>query len=153
MPRITDEDLANNPALAKRVHDALQAPNSPSAGVAKGIVQAKPKEAVWKMSEDDLAKCFDDMATLYHWTWCGFRPARQKIGGQEVYRTPVIGQKGLPDRVLTRDGVVLLVEFKADAGRLSEGQIIWGKALAAFKGYYILRPRDWQSGLIERLLK
>ncbi len=117
------------------------------------IPPASVKSPAWKMSEEELAKCFDDLATLRGWTWCGFRPARQKIDGKEVYRTPVVGQKGLPDRVLARRGVVLLVEFKADAGRLSEGQIVWGKAIYDFEGYHIVRPEDWYSGLCERILK
>jgi hypothetical protein len=146
-----------SPDIKKLMHPERGVPQSTySLDKARGSVipQPKPeKPPVWKMSEDELAKCFDDMATLTGWTWCGFRPARQKIDGQEVYRTPVVGQKGLPDRVLARDGVVLLVEFKTDDGRLSEGQVIWGKALAKFPGYHIVRPRDWFDGTVERILK
>jgi hypothetical protein len=101
-------------------------------------------------SEANFASRFDDLATLRGWTWCGFRPARIKIDGKETYRTPVTGLKGLPDRVLARNGTVLLVEFKTDTGSLSKEQRQWGEALNGFAGYHVVRPRDW--AFIERLL-
>ncbi len=122
-----------------------------------GLLPAKPANATVarhqasiKVSEEDFAATFDDYATLRGWTWCGFRPARQKIGGEETYRTPIIGQKGLPDRILARNGVVLLVELKAEDGKLSPWQKIWGIALKGFKGYHVVRPSDWEE--IERLI-
>ncbi len=93
--------------------------------------------------EDDFASAFDDLATLCHWTWCGFHPARVKVDGEDQYRTPVIGQKGLPDRILARDGVVLLVELKAEEGKLSKDQKVWESALCGYTGYYVVRPSDW----------
>lgn len=97
------------------------------------------------ISEADFARAFDELATLRGWTWCGFRTARQKVAGVEQYRTPVIGQKGFPDRVLARNGVVLLVELKRKKGKLSEGQEIWASALNGFTGYHVFRPSDWES--------
>ncbi len=97
------------------------------------------------MSEADLQATFDQLATLYGWTWCGFRPARQQINGVDQYRTPVIGQKGFPDRVLARNGVVLLVEFKTEKGRLSDDQKIWAGALKGYAGYHLVRPSDLDS--------
>jgi hypothetical protein len=116
-------------------------PNSP---VANAGGKQKP------VLEKDFATAFDDLATLRGWTWCGFRPARQKIDGEEQYRTPVIGQKGLPDRILARGGIVLLVELKTDIGRLSDGQKIWAEALKGYGYYFVLRPSDWY--FIEGLL-
>ncbi len=103
---------------------------------------AKPTASLAPMSEEDLASTFDDLATLRGWTWCGFRPARQRIKGVERYRTPVIGQKGFPDRVLSRNGVVLLVELKAERGRLSPEQKIWAESLKGFSGYHVIRPSE-----------
>lgn len=112
-----------------------------------------PSALALSMSEAELAAAFDDLATLRGWTWCGFRPARQRIDGREQYRTPVIGQKGFPDRILARDGRVLLVEFKAEDGRFSDGQAIWASALEGFLGFYIIYPSDWLDGTAEKLLE
>ncbi len=116
----------------------------------KGKVKSLRQNST-KILEKDFAQAFDDLATLRGWTWCGFRPARQKIDGEEQYRTPLVGQKGLPDRILARNGVVLLVELKTDTGRLSEGQKIWAEALKGVMGYYVLRPSDWAD--IDRILE
>ena len=96
------------------------------------------------ISEADFATAFDDLATLCGWTWCGYRPARQKINGVEQYRTPLIGQKGCPDRILARNGVVLLIELKTNKGKLSPGQQDWAAALSGFAGYFVVRPKDWE---------
>ena len=103
------------------------------------------------ISENEFAKLFDDYADLCGWTWCGYRPARMKIKGVETYRTPIIGQKGLPDRILAHRGRVLICELKTEYGRLSEAQKLWAKALEGFEGYYVFRPSDWDN--IQQILK
>ncbi len=46
---------------------------------------------------------------------------------------------GYPDLTLAREGRVLWFELKAQAGKLSEAQAVWIKAL---RWSYIIRPSD-----------
>lgn len=62
---------------------------------------------------------------------------------------------GFPDLVLMHEsGALLAVELKLDHTYPTRAQRRW---LAAFEQYgipaYIWRPRDWESGVIERTLK
>ena len=131
--------------------DVLSANGFPTPNAKNGVKVKSLNQNRTNILEKDFTQTFDDLASLRGWTWCGFRPARQKINGEEQYRTPLVGQKGLGDRILARLGIVLIIELKTDSGRLSEGQKIWASALKGFKGYYVLRPSDWD--FIEKLLE
>lgn len=81
------------------------------------------------------------------------RPAWSKKG----YRTPIMGDKGLPDWILCRPGRVIFIETKSSKGRLSAEQEAWQQALvsdglAEFVGieYYIARP-DTLAEIAERI--
>lgn len=143
-------DTSNNIPQAPSKVKVKSLPVQTSKDTSKPDVGLNKRFTDIKILEKDFAQAFDDLATLRGWTWCGFRPARQKIDGEEQYRTPLIGQKGLPDRILARNGVVLLVELKTNEGRLSEGQKIWANALKGVMGYYVLKPSDWD--FIDKLL-
>lgn len=87
-----------------------------------------------------------DTAYLYRWlVWHG-RPALTQSGR---WATPMQGDRGFPDLVLARAGVVILAELKADKGRLGPGQPGWLAALGAHARLW--RPRDWPA--IERELR
>ena len=105
-----------------------------------------------EMSEDDLLKGVLQMARLFKWLSYHARPAMLKNGS---WRTAVSGDgKGFPDVVLLRDNRCLAWELKASKGKATPEQTNW---LQAFKraGWEarIIRPEDWHSGTIERLLK
>jgi hypothetical protein len=88
------------------------------------------------MSEDDLKQVVIQTAHLYGWLVTHFRVAQTARG----WRTPLEGDKGFPDLVLARDGVVLIPELKAQRGRVAPEQVTWGKALGDC--YRLWRPSD-----------
>lgn len=89
------------------------------------------------MSEDDWKARVIDTAKLYGWRVHHSRPARTATG----WRTPIEGDAGLPDLVLARDGVVLLVELKSDTGQPTPDQRAWLAAAETCGDLW--RPRDW----------
>jgi hypothetical protein len=56
---------------------------------------------------------------------------------------------GVPDLLLARDGVVLLVELKREAGKLSLPQQDWAQHALV----YVWRPSQWLDGTIEKVLR
>lgn len=99
-------------------------------------VQARLPEADWQARVIDTAH-------TYGWRVCHHRPARTRKG----WRTPVQGDAGLPDLILARNGVVLLVELKTDRGRVTAAQRAWLDQLGGHGRLW--RPRDWPNVLEE----
>jgi len=96
------------------------------------------------ISEADLLQRTIDLARLNRWRVCHQRPARTTQG----WRTPITGDQGMPDLVLARDGVVLLVEEKSERGRLRPGQRLWLDACGEHGRLW--RPSDWDT-IVEEL--
>jgi hypothetical protein len=92
---------------------------------------------VLSMSEEDLTATVIELAHFHHWLVFHPRPARGR-GGE--WRTATQGDVGMPDLVLARGGVILLIELKTQRGRLSHEQTAW--ALAAGEHYRLIRPAD-----------
>lgn len=82
-----------------------------------------------------------DTARIHGWHAHHARPARTARG----YRTALQGDRGAPDLLLARDGVVLLAELKTDTGRLGPGQRDWLDACGDHARLW--RPRDWDAVL------
>lgn len=95
-------------------------------------------------SEDDFQAFVTETATTYGWKWAHFRKA--KVRGDR-WATPQSGDPGFPDLVLSRDGVVLVVELKSDKGGFRPGQKEWLAALGP-RGR-LWRPRDKQAVIDE----
>lgn len=89
------------------------------------------------MSERDWQRRVMDFAKLHGWRCVHIRPAR--VGTRWV--TPYEGDTGLPDLILARDGVVLLVELKAAKTPWKPGQREWLAAAGALG--HVWRPSDW----------
>lgn len=79
-------------------------------------------------------------AKLHGWRVAHFRPALTRSG---KWATPMQGDKGFPDLVLARGGVVLLAELKSDKGVLGKGQPEWLAMLGEHARLW--RPRDWDQ--------
>lgn len=101
------------------------------------------------MTEVDLLRTVVEMAKWNHWLVHHQRPARTEKG----WRSAIQGDSGFPDLVLARDGRVLFVELKSERGRLSDGQLRWQGALTGRGRWKLWRPRDLDSGWIERELR
>jgi hypothetical protein len=96
-----------------------------------------------KLTEADFQQRVMDTAKLNGWMCVHYRPAW--VGGRMV--TALQGDKGAPDLILARGGVLLLAELKSETGRLSMDQQRW---LAALGGYgRCWRPADWPAVLAE----
>lgn len=95
------------------------------------------------LSEADFQKRVTEYARLRGWRWVHIRNVH--TGGGR-WRVPYEGDGGLPDLVLARRGVVLLVELKADTpAPFQPGQEEWIDA-AGGNGH-VWMPRDWDRVL------
>lgn len=92
------------------------------------------------MSEDDFKLRVIHTAQLNGWCVHHSRPVRLPNG---KWATPLQGDPGLPDLVLARGGVVLLVELKTDTGKPTPEQLRWLAAAGPFGRLW--RPRDWSA--------
>jgi hypothetical protein len=90
------------------------------------------------VSEKELSQWVVDLARLLQWKVARW-PTWHSTGTDS----------GVPDLLLARDGVVLLIELKREGGKLSPAQEEW----AAHAPVLVLRPSDWLSGEIERVLR
>lgn len=101
------------------------------------------------MTEKELQKAVIARARGLGWRVASF-PKIQDVKG--VWRTPVAADgKGFPDLLLVRDRVVAM-ELKTGTTPTTE-QFTWLTAfrLAGIEAY-VIRPADWESGLVTELL-
>lgn len=92
-----------------------------------------------KQTERAFQQQVIQLAQLKGWKVCHFRPARVIIKGVETWRTPLEGDRGCPDMILARGGVVLLWELKAEAGKVTAEEQEWLDA----SGGKVMRPSNW----------
>lgn len=102
-----------------------------SSTAARAVVKSAP------MLEEDFRGRVIDYAKLRGWKAVAYRPAKTEKG----WRTPLQGDKGCPDIILARRGVVLLVELKSATGRPTPEQRAWLDALGG--NGRLWRPVDW----------
>lgn len=120
------------------------------------VRKIKLKEREWQMQVIDAAH-------LFGWRVAHFRPARIKVGGQEVWRTPVAADgAGFPDLVLAKSARVIFAELKTDSGSTTPEQDNWIRELGGSDGIqlrvmlakhrvFVWRPCQWQE--IEKVLR
>lgn len=101
------------------------------------------------MTEAELQEAIIEAAHLLGWRAAHFRPAQNARGD---WRTPVAADgKGFPDLCLGRFPDVLFFECKNETKPMSVEQIDWQSALEP--RFALVRPRDWISGRVERMLR
>lgn len=100
------------------------------------------------LSESGLQRVVIDYAKLRGFMVCHFRAALNRAGS---WSTPIEGDPGFPDLVMSRDGTVLHVELKRQNGRLTPMQKKWGVALG--ESYRCWRTSDWNDGTIYQELR
>lgn len=98
------------------------------------------------MSEDSWQSRVMDYAKAMGWRVAHVHRARSPKGR---WLTPVTGSPGLPDLILARRGVVLLIELKAQKGEFEPGQEDWLTA-AGIHGH-CWKPGDWD--VVQEVLK
>lgn len=99
------------------------------------------------LTEVQLQEMIIARAKALGWHVHHTRPARRIDGS---WSTPIQGDAGFVDLVLARNGRVLLVEVKAEKGRLSKVQAKWLTELGIgtslqfdhFHEVYVWRPSD-----------
>jgi hypothetical protein len=127
---------------------------------AQAIAARPPDKLPERMLEDDFQAIVMAYAQRNEWRVVHIRPARvlepghqqthyaaQRDEPRHVYRTPYEGDPGLPDLILARAGVVLLVELKSRNGRPTTDQTKWLKA-AGVNGR-LWTPNDWPEIRLE----
>jgi hypothetical protein len=80
--------------------------------------------------------------------WLAYHALKAQIK-PGVWVTPMIGDKGLPDVILARRGVIWFFEIKGPHGSPDVGQKRWLEALG--DRARVVRPEDWDE--IARLLR
>lgn len=99
-----------------------------------------------------------------HGELLGLVAARARSFGLRVSHNPDSRKEmydpGFPDLVIAGGGLVLLAEIKGRDGVLSADQRAWGDALADREDgpgmthqYVVIWPADWDSGLVEDILR
>lgn len=95
-----------------------------------------------RVTEAQFQSAVIDLAHYRGWLVHHTRAARTEKG----WRTPIQGDAGFCDLVLARAGVVLLVELKAEKGRLSPEQKRWASQLG-------FRYRCWYPKDMPKIVK
>lgn len=98
-------------------------------------------------SESGFQRLVMDTAKLFGWRATHYGRVRVVRRAGTAHFTPVVGDRGAPDLILARGGVVLLVELKRDGGRLGPGQAEWAAAIGA--QYRLWRPENWAAIIAE----
>jgi glycine/D-amino acid oxidase-like deaminating enzyme len=102
------------------------------------------------VSEASLQTSVIELAQISGWRVAHFRPARTEKG----WRTPVSADgAGFPDLVLTRPPELLVLELKAERGKLAAAQREWLQQLEMCGvEIYVWRPSQWAE-IQERLTR
>lgn len=103
------------------------------------------------MKEEELQHGIIEMAQFFGWLVAHFRTSMNARG---EYQTAVAGDgKGFPDLVLVRDRIIF-AELKVGKNTLSFEQVMWRDAIINAGGeWHQWREEEWESGLVERILK
>ena len=115
-------------------------------------------------SEKEFQAAVIEYAHLNGWMVAHFRPGMMKSGR---WVTPMIGDPGFPDLVMTRYDRLVFAELKSEKGRISEAQQAWRECLDKVAEasvdpsswsvrdnpveYFLWRPSDWDE--IEQTLR
>lgn len=105
------------------------------------------------MSEVELSGTIIRMAEERGWLVKPPDKANNGNGNHRAHRNGTAS--GFPDLVLARDGEVLFLELKTQAGKLSPEQVLWSMALPSNSGttrYEVIRPSDLARGRVDELL-
>lgn len=104
-----------------------------------------------RMNESELQAAVIELAHLLKYRVAHFRPALTSKG----WRTAVSADgAGYPDLTLVKPGRLIFAELKSRRGALSAEQAMWLEALReAGCEVHVWKPRDWQEGHIERILR
>lgn len=108
-----------------------------------------PGQAISKETEAQFQKWVMDLAKLRKWLIVHIRA--QEVtdpDGAKRWSVPYEGHKGLPDLIMARRGIVLLVELKSSEGMATAAQKEWLKA--AGPSGRLWRPAD--KAVIQREL-
>jgi hypothetical protein len=92
-----------------------------------------------RLTEGQFTTQVIELAKLYGWTVCHFRPAKTAKG----YRTALQGDAGFPDIVAARNGRKIVAELKVGTRRATPEQLQWLAAWGA--DAYLWYPKDWDQ--------
>ena len=92
-----------------------------------------------RLTETDFTTMVVNLAHLYGWKVCHFRPAKTARG----YRTALQGDKGLPDIIAARNGRKVFAELKVGKNKPTPDQEDWLHHLGS--DTYVWYPEDWEQ--------
>lgn len=99
------------------------------------------------LPESEIQWALIAVARHYRWKAGHFLPAPTRDGGK--WLTHMQGDKGVPDTLLAREGVVFLVEVKTATGHTTKEQDEWLGALGVHGT--VCRPDTWST--VARILR
>jgi hypothetical protein len=105
-----------------------------------------------ELEVDFLKKCVD-LAKLRGWLVYHARPAMDKQGR---YSTPMQGDIGFPDLVLTRRGRLLIVELKREKANPTAQQAEWLKELLNVEhiaGDWVVHVDVWRPSMWDKIVR
>jgi hypothetical protein len=111
-------------------------------------VSAPP--AIVKVSERQFQRAVLDYAQRFGWLSAHFEDSRRQVAPGRFVGDA--GAAGWPDLTVTRNGVLVIAELKAEKGRLRPSQRVWLDALALVAEgapdvvkVRIWTPKDWDD--------
>lgn len=104
-----------------------------------------------QITETELQAAVIELAKWHRWLVHHTRPAQTKDG----WRTPIQGDAGFPDLILTRGGRLIIAELKRQGAKPTPSQQEWLDrcAEAPTVEVHVWRPSDWLSGEVLEILK
>lgn len=113
--------------------------------------------AVIHVSEAALQRAVVDLARTLGWRCAHFSDSRKQVRGGRLVGDR--GAAGVPDLLCVRGSRLLFLELKTEKGKLRPAQEDWLADLQEVESdaagrlvVRVLRPSDWDSGVIARLL-
>ena len=97
------------------------------------------KRGLPRLSETQFRGQVIELAKLYGWQVCHFRPAKTAKG----WRTALQGHPGFGDIVAARNGRKVLAELKVGNNKPTEEQLLWLHHWG--HDAYLWYPKDWQQ--------
>lgn len=103
------------------------------------------------ISETAFASQVEDLLKLFQWRWTHFRPANTGRG----WRTPLSGDKGLPDYIAVRPPRLIFAELKDQYSKPNPEQDAWLDDLRECDSVYSLKPEVylWRPTQIDEIME
>lgn len=106
------------------------------------------------MTHEELQNSVIDLAHSLGWKVAGFRKAQYQ---DSSWSTPLLADaEGWPDLFLVHEGLgqAIAIEIKTARDTVKPAQQLWlARLVICGISAYVVRPRDWHSGEVDKILE